>query len=187
MIKESDYILYTDGSCSGNPGPGGWGIVIIQSRSSATNSKTHNWDITYLQWSESHTTNNRMELKAVIEGLKWLRDKHGLNIPQLKWFEWFDFGGDLEDRKQETGNRKQFVDIYLDSQYVKQGIEEWIHTWKRKGWKTSGRKLVANIDLRQELDILVWLFDINRHWVKGHVGNKYNEIADQLATGLLKL
>lgn len=131
--------LYTDGGCRGNPGPGGWGAVLIYGDHEKT-----------LKGSESDTTNNRMELLAAIEGLDAL-------------------------------NRAVPVNLYTDSKYVQQGITQWIHNWKKNGWKTAGKKPVKNQDLWQRLDKLMAKHDVTWHWVKGHAGHKYNEMADQLA------
>lgn len=131
--------LYTDGGCRGNPGPGGWGAVLIYGDHEKT-----------LKGSEADTTNNRMELLAAIEGLDAL-------------------------------NRAVPVDLYTDSKYVQQGITQWIHNWKKNGWKTAGKKPVKNQDLWQRLDQLMAKHEVTWHWVKGHAGHKYNEMADQLA------
>lgn len=134
-------ILYTDGACKGNPGPGGWGAWL----QSGPHSKE-------LFGGEANTTNNRMELMAVIQGLKALK-------------------------------RPCKVALYLDSQYVRQGITEWIHSWKKKGWKTASNQPVKNADLWRELDTLVHdgVHHIEWHWVKGHAGEPGNEKADELA------
>ena len=131
--------IYTDGACKGNPGPGGWGAVLIF----GTREKE-------LFGGEPHTTNNRMELTAVIRALEALK-------------------------------RPCEVDLYTDSQYVKHGIEQWIHTWKRNGWKTSDRKAVKNEDLWRELDTLTNLHEITWHWVRGHADTEGNLRADGLA------
>ncbi|MCI5050262.1 MAG: ribonuclease HI [Rickettsiales bacterium] len=131
--------IYTDGACSGNPGPGGWGAVLIYDN--------HEKE---MFGGEENTTNNRMELMATIEALNALKESCS-------------------------------VELYTDSQYVKGGITEWIHGWKRNGWKTSAKKPVKNVDLWQLLDEAVARHQINWHWVKGHAGDKYNEMADALA------
>ncbi|EAR08411.1 ribonuclease HI [Reinekea blandensis] len=131
--------LYTDGGCRGNPGPGGWGAVLIYGDHEKK-----------LKGSEPETTNNRMELLAAIEGLEALK-------------------------------QAVTVDLYTDSKYVQQGITQWIHNWKKNGWKTAGKKPVKNQDLWQRLDSLMSKHEVNWHWVKGHAGHKYNEIADELA------
>ena len=131
--------MYTDGACKGNPGIGGWGVFIQRDNDQ---SDLHGFDL--------KTTNNRMELKAVIEGLK--------NI-----------------------NPKTNVTIITDSQYVKNGINQWIFNWKKNGWKTVAKKPVKNIDLWKELDGLVENHSVDWEWVKGHSGNPGNERADQLA------
>jgi ribonuclease HI len=132
-------VIYTDGACRGNPGPGGWGVVM----SSRGQDKT-------LQGYAPDTTNNRMELIAVIEGLRAL--------------------------KQPCQ-----IELITDSKYVLQGINEWVHNWKRNGWKTAARKPVKNVDLWQQLDTEIDRHEIDWHWVKGHSGVAGNEHADQLA------
>jgi ribonuclease HI len=133
--------IYTDGACKGNPGPGGWGVLLC----SGDRQKE-------LFGGEPLTTNNRMELTAVIQALSALK-------------------------------RPCEVDLYLDSQYVRLGITEWISGWKTKGWHTSGRQPVKNADLWQRLDALVGGAGhrIHWHWVKGHAGHPGNERADALA------
>lgn len=133
--------IYTDGACKGNPGPGGWGAWL---KSGATEKE--------LFGGELNTTNNRMELKAVIEGLRALK-------------------------------RPCKVALYLDSQYVRMGITEWIRGWKAKGWRTSTKQPVKNVELWQELDKLVAEggHQIEWRWVKGHSGDAGNERADMLA------
>lgn len=134
-------IIYTDGACKGNPGPGGWGVVLI--------SGPHRKE---LFGGERETTNNRMELLAVIEALRALK-------------------------------RPCDVRLYLDSQYVKKGITEWIAGWKTKGWRTASGQAVKNVDLWQQLDALVYDSGhrIDWRWVKGHAGDEGNERADALA------
>ena len=132
-------VMYTDGACKGNPGPGGWGVWL--------RSGEHDRE---LFGGEKLTTNNRMELTAVIEGLNALK-------------------------------RPCQVELYLDSQYVRQGITEWIHNWKRRGWVTTDKKPVKNADLWQALDQATQRHTINYHWVKGHAGDPGNEKADALA------
>ena len=131
--------MYTDGACKGNPGIGGWGVFIQRDNDQ---SDLYGFDL--------KTTNNKMELKAVIEGLK-------------------------------TINPKINVTIITDSQYVKNGINQWIFNWKKNGWKTAAKKPVKNIDLWKELDDLVENRSVDWEWVKGHSGNPGNERADQLA------
>ena len=133
--------MFTDGACKGNPGPGGWGVLL--------RAPGHEKE---LFGGEAHTTNNRMELTAVIEGLTALK-------------------------------RPCEVDLYLDSQYVRQGITEWIAGWKAKGWRTSTKQPVKNVDLWQRLDTLVSGAGhvIRWHWVRGHAGHEGNERADALA------
>ena len=131
--------IYTDGACSGNPGPGGWG-ALLRSRNVETE----------LCGGEPATTNNRMELLAVIEALQ--------SLPQP-----------VEAR------------VYTDSQYVQKGISEWIHAWKRRGWKTANKEPVKNEDLWRRLDALTVGHTLEWCWVKGHNGHPDNERADALA------
>lgn len=131
--------IYTDGSCKGNPGPGGWGALI---RFGATEKE--------ICGGEAGTTNNRMELRAVIEALRLLI-------------------------------RPCHIDLYTDSQYVKNGITGWIKDWKARGWLTSAKKPVKNQDLWQQLDEEVQKHHVTFHWVRGHNGHAENERADQLA------
>jgi len=133
--------IYTDGACKGNPGPGGWGAWL---KSGATEKEIFGGELV--------TTNNRMELEAVIEGLAALK-------------------------------RPCKVVIYLDSQYVRQGITEWIHGWKAKGWRTASKEPVKNVELWQKLDALVSSggHRIDWRWVRGHAGDPGNERADMLA------
>jgi ribonuclease HI len=133
--------IYTDGACKGNPGPGGWGVLL---KSGATEKELFGGELV--------TTNNRMEMMAVIEGLKALK-------------------------------RPCAVTLYVDSQYVIKGITEWIKGWKAKGWRTSNKEPVKNVDLWMELDTLVHQGEhqIQWRWVKGHAGDPGNERADGLA------
>jgi len=131
--------IYTDGACKGNPGRGGWGALL---KTEAEEKE--------LFGGEPHTTNNRMELTAVIRAL-------------------------------ETLQPPREVAVYTDSQYVQKGISEWLHDWKRRGWRTADKKPVKNVDLWQELDCLAGAHRIAWHWVKGHAGHPENERADALA------
>ena len=131
--------IYTDGACKGNPGVGGWGALLCGG------GKTRE-----LFGGEAHTTNNRMELTAVIRALEALK-------------------------------RRCRVRLHTDSKYVQQGISEWIHSWKKRGWKTADKKPVKNEDLWRELDVLAAQHDIEWLWVKGHAGHDGNERADELA------
>ena len=131
--------IYTDGACKGNPGAGGWGALL-----------EYDGRTRELFGGEAHTTNNRMELTAVIRALEALR-----------------------------GPRR--VKLHTDSQYVQLGISEWIHDWKKRGWRTAAKKPVKNEDLWRRLDELRQLHDIEWLWVKGHAGHPGNERADELA------
>ncbi|MBX3388799.1 MAG: ribonuclease HI [Phycisphaeraceae bacterium] len=133
--------LYTDGACSGNPGPGGWAFVLKHPASSKELEASG---------AEAETTNNRMELMAVIRGLEALKS------PSL-------------------------VDLYSDSQYVLNGLKEWMASWKKRGWRTADKKPVKNIDLWQELDALQATHQLRFHWIRGHNEHPENERCDQLA------
>jgi len=134
MIK-----IYTDGSCLGNPGNGGWAAIIIEDEKK-----------TYIKGSKKDTTNNQMELLATIKALK--------KIPK--------------------GSN---VQIFTDSKYVKSGITEWIHNWKKNGWKTASKQPVKNKDLWTELDLITSEFEIKWSWVKGHSTDKLNNEVDLIA------
>ena len=139
------YTIYTDGACSGNPGPGGWGAVIFDNENKQKN----------ISGSEENTTNNRMELSAAIMAL-------------------------------EEVNTNSEITIYTDSTYVKNGITEWVLKWKENGWKNSNKEPVKNKDLWEKLDNLCAQNTIYWKWVKGHASNKYNNLADELATKAIK-
>ena len=139
------YRIYTDGACSGNPGPGGWGAVIFDQKDNQKN----------ISGSEKNTTNNRMELMAAIMALKKIKVSSE-------------------------------IVIYTDSIYVKNGITQWIVKWKYNGWKNSNKKPVKNKDLWVMLDNLCKTNKISWKWVKGHSTNKYNNLADELASGAIK-
>jgi len=131
--------IYTDGSCLGNPGPGGYGIFML-----------YNGHEKKMSQGYTLTTNNRMEMLAAIIALESLTHPCEINLT-------------------------------TDSQYVKQGIESWVANWKKRGWKTSAKKPVKNVDLWKRLDEACNRHTITWKWVKGHSGNKYNEIVDDLA------
>ena len=134
MIK-----IYTDGSCIGNPGSGGWAAIIINNGKKAQ-----------IKGSKKNTTNNQMELLAPIKALK--------KIPK--------------------GSK---VQIFTDSKYVKLGITEWIHNWKKNGWKTANKQQVKNKELWEELDLLSSEFEIRWSWVKAHSTDKLNNEVDLIA------
>lgn len=131
--------VYTDGACSGNPGPGGWGALLVY-RGAERERKG----------GERSTTNNRMELMAAIMAL-------------------------------ESLNRPSRVRLTTDSVYLKEGITNWIHNWKRNGWRTARRKPVKNADLWRRLDAALARHRVEWHWVRGHAGHAENERADRLA------
>ena len=137
MTKVVD--IYTDGACKGNPGPGGWGALL-----------QYDGRKRELHGGEAHTTNNRMEMLAVIRALEAL--KRGCRVR-----------------------------LHTDSQYVKHGITEWIHAWKKRGWRTADKKPVKNEDLWRRIDELAAEHEIEWLWVRGHTGHPGNERADELA------
>ncbi|MBT1065159.1 ribonuclease HI [Bowmanella sp. Y26] len=131
--------IFTDGSCLGNPGPGGYGVVMRYGKHCKE-----------LSQGFTQTTNNRMEMLAAIAALRILKESCE-------------------------------IDLTTDSQYLRQGIMQWINNWKKNGWRTSDKKPVKNVDLWQELDSLVSKHKIHWHWVKGHAGHPENERCDELA------
>ncbi|MBL8676245.1 MAG: ribonuclease HI [Alphaproteobacteria bacterium] len=131
--------IYTDGACSGNPGPGGWGVVLRYKNKEKE-----------LSGFEAMTTNNRMELRAAIEGIKAL-------------------------------TRSVEIEVYTDSQYLRDGITKWLFQWKKNNWHLSNKSPVKNQDLWEELDALAQNHDVSWHWVRGHSGHPENERADALA------
>jgi ribonuclease HI len=144
---EASLKIYTDGGCSGNPGPGGWAFVMVLDTFQGGKILTEQ------SGGEKDTTNNRMELTAVIESLRALKTM--VNVPRQ-------------------------VAIYTDSQYVQKGITQWINNWKRNAWRTSDKKPVKNQDLWIELDSLAGEFPLKWEWVRGHAGHEYNERCDRM-------
>ena len=131
--------IFTDGACSGNPGPGGWGAVLRYGDVEKE-----------MRGGEPATTNNRMELMAAIMAI-------------------------------EAVKRPCEIHLHTDSEYLRNGIMTWIHSWKARGWKTADRKPVKNVDLWQRLEKAIETHDVHWHWVKGHSGHIENERADELA------
>jgi ribonuclease HI len=131
--------IFTDGACSGNPGPGGWGAVLRYGEVEKE-----------MNGGEPATTNNRMELMAAIMAI-------------------------------EAVKRPCEIHLHTDSEYLRQGITTWIHSWKARGWKTADKKPVKNVDLWQRLEAAIETHDVHWHWVKGHSGHIENERADELA------
>ena len=140
----TELFAYTDGACSGNPGPGGWGALMIARDGERVLKERE------LKGGEALTTNNRMELLAAINALEAL-------------------------------DRRSTITVVTDSTYVKNGVESWIHGWKRNGWRTSAKKPVKNDDLWKRLDMAQAVHDVTWEWVKGHAGHPENERADELA------
>jgi len=135
--------IYTDGGCSGNPGPGAWAYILLKGEGSSHGSG-------FVQ----QTTNNRMELQAVIEALR---------------------------KVHETSSwRSLEIEVFTDSQYVKNGISDWIHTWVQNGWRTRSKKPVKNQDLWRELMRLATPLKMRWHWLQAHAGDPYNEACDRL-------
>jgi len=143
---ETSLKIFTDGGCSGNPGPGGWAYVMVLETFQGETIAARN------KGAEKDTTNNRMELTAVISALRALKT---MSLP----------------RKTR---------VITDSQYVQKGITDWIRAWKRNSWRTSDKKPVKNQDLWMELDSLAEEFSIAWEWVRGHAGNEYNEMCDRM-------
>ena len=140
MSKNNNIVhIFTDGACKGNPGPGGWGAIM-----------KYGDHVKELNGYSSKTTNNIMEITAVIEALKSL-------------------------------TRPCAIILTTDSNYVKDGITQWIHNWKKKGWKTANKKPVKNKECWLQLDVEVQRHQIEWKWVKGHSGHPENERADELA------
>jgi len=151
-------VVYTDGGCRGNPGPGGWAYVM-------------RYESRYREamGAEPATTNNRMELTAVIEALSFLKSR----IEEAR----------LAARQKSAlppSWTQAEIHIFTDSQYVRNGMTAWIERWKKNGWKTSGRKPVLNRDLWEKLDALVSQLSPAFEWVEGHAGNPDNERCDAL-------
>ena len=136
---KSSITIYTDGACKGNPGEGGWGAYL-----------EYNNEKVKLYGYEKDTTNNRMEITAAIEALRYIKVKSN-------------------------------IILYTDSKYLMNGINTWIHDWKKNNWKTSSNKGVKNVDLWQIIDELNSNHSIKWNWVKGHSGNPGNDMADELA------
>ena len=131
--------IFTDGACSGNPGPGGWGAIL---RYGGVEKE--------MNGGEPQTTNNRMELMAAIMAI-------------------------------EAVKRPCEIHLHTDSEYLRQGITTWIHSWKARNWRTADKKPVKNVDLWQRLEAAIETHDVHWHWVKGHSGHVENERADELA------
>jgi ribonuclease HI len=145
MIK-----IYTDGACSGNPGIGGWGVLVL----------TTNQQKTELYGGEEKTTNNRMEMIAIIKGLEYVIDRNLVN---------------------------EKIEFYTDSQYVKNGVDDWVSNWISNNWRKSDGEDVKNKDLWEKIVELRDKVKVSFIWVKGHSNNEYNDYADKLAKKFIKL
>ena len=135
--------IYSDGACKGNPGPGGWGAVLIWGDKEKK-----------IKGYSEYTTNNAMELTAAIEALKVVK-------------------------------KSVQIELYTDSKYLKDGIDKWLSGWERNNWKNSRKSEIKNIALWKDLSQLIKMHSVSWHWVKGHSGDKYNEIADELANAAI--
>ncbi|MDR0389793.1 MAG: ribonuclease HI [Spirochaetaceae bacterium] len=160
--------IYTDGGCSGNPGPGGWAFVILEKmdfsgekngdRAQDSGDRAQSFGdraqkILAQEWgAEANTTNNRMELSAAVAALSSL----------------------------QAGPKPEKVRLFTDSQYLQKGISQWISGWKKNGWRTASKDPVKNRDLWEKLDLLNVSMAVEWHWVRGHDGNTYNELCDQM-------
>jgi ribonuclease HI len=144
MTETTPVVIYADGACSGNPGPGGWGAIL-----------TYGDRCKEISGGEEVTTNNRMELMAAIAALEALK-------------------------------QPRRVELHTDSEYLMKGITQWIHGWKRNGWRTKAREPVKNADLWQRLDEARQRHQIDWQWVRGHAGYSENERADELAREAMK-
>lgn len=150
-------IIYTDGGCRGNPGPGGWAYIIKagQKQASCSPIQPETKEIEKSRsGGDTYTTNNKMELTAVIRSL----------------------GAILKDSELS----KRAIELHTDSQYVKNGISSWINNWIRNGWMTAAKKPVKNKELWMELKEVSDKLDVRWNWVKGHAGNPLNEACDQM-------
>lgn len=147
--NSSAFALYTDGACRGNPGPGSYAFMVQNSSGEIIFE-----DADY----ENYTTNNKMELSAIIEGLKVLKP----NVSPM-----------------------HSIYVFTDSKYVVDGMRSWVDGWKKRGWKKADKKAPENLDLWQALDELATIARVEFHWVKGHSGHPQNEYVDQLANKVL--
>ena len=141
--------IYTDGGCSGNPGPGAWAYILLEPQGESRDARFC-----------PETTNNRMELQAVIEALQAVRKRPDPASAQ--------------------------IDLFTDSQYVKNGISDWIHNWMKNGWKTRSKQPVKNQDLWKQLLNLSSAMSVQWRWLQGHAGDHYNEACDRLVQEAIK-
>lgn len=141
-MSKREILIYCDGACFGNPGYGGWGAVVVDGD-----------NVNSIHGGNAETTNNKMEMTAAIEALKF--------VDQM--------------------NSDASIKVYTDSMYLKNGITSWIHGWKASGWKKKAGGDVKNVELWKELDSLSGKLSPSWDWIKGHSGDKYNEMADALA------
>jgi ribonuclease HI len=156
-------IIYTDGACRGNPGPGGWGAIL-----------NYRGKIKELYGAEKHTTNNRMELMAAIKALESLTRPCEVQLNSDSTYV-------LKGITVESLTRPCEVQLNSDSTYVLKGITDWMPNWKKRGWKTAAKTPVKNEDLWRRLDAVMTKHKVEWKWVKGHSGNTNNDRADALA------
>tara|TARA_Y100000780_G_scaffold219872_1_gene226561 strand:+ start:23742 stop:24386 length:645 start_codon:yes stop_codon:yes gene_type:complete len=149
ILNANEIALYSDGACRGNPGPGSWAFIAQNPQGELVHTAS---GVSKL------TTNNKMELQGVIEGLHFVSE-------------------------QPENFKKIF--FYTDSKYVVDGITSWVKGWKRRGWKKADKKAPENLEQWQELDRLNEQFNVEFIWVKGHAGHPQNELCDQLANEAL--
>jgi ribonuclease HI len=146
--------IFTDGGCSGNPGPGGWAYMSTTDTDNGDRAESGTVTIITEKWgAEKDTTNNRMELMAAIAALEAVR---------------------------ESALSPERITVFTDSQYVQKGMTQWIHGWKQKQWQTSGKERVKNQDLWQRLDQIASGFQVHWTWIRGHTGNDLNERCDRM-------
>jgi ribonuclease HI len=143
------FALYTDGACRGNPGPGSYAYLVQEHSNKIVHESARH---------SEYTTNNKMEMSAVVEGLEFLK---------------------------ESVSPMHTIYVFTDSKYVVDGMKSWIHSWKKRGWKKADKKPPENLDLWKSLDQLSQICKVEFHWVKGHSGHPQNEYVDVLANKVL--
>lgn len=148
------FVIHTDGACSGNPGPGGWGAVINKMEEEATVDRAE------LSAGEAATTNNQMELTAVISALTYIAERP-----------------DFDPATPIT--------VKSDSQYVVDGYNKWRHGWRERGWRTADKSPVKNLELWKALEFVASTLAVTFEWVRGHNGDPENEAADALAVAAI--
>ncbi len=153
LQAENSYALFSDGACRGNPGPGAWACMGQDKSGKVIFSDAQ---------AESHTTNNKMEMKGAIAALD-----------------------NLQNYIAEKNLKLTEILLFTDSKYIVDGINKWVPGWKDRGWKKADKKAPENLDLWQRLDELHHKLPVEFHWVKGHAGHPQNEFCDSLANKIL--